>query len=100
MSPHALYTNGPPASFCKPSWPDKGLLKKLKAVISKYQIREENMWNMDEKGFILGTASGAKVIAHAGRRPPRTTHDGTRELITVIETCGAKWVMLSTDGCF
>ena len=43
------------------------------------------MWNMDEKGFILGTANRAKVIARAGRRPPRTTHDGTRELITVIE---------------
>ena len=52
------------------------------------------MWNMDEKGFILGTANWAKVIARAGRRPPRTTHDGTRELITVIETCGAKRAML------
>ena len=53
------------------------------------------MWNMDEKGFILDTANRAKVIARAGRRAPRTTHDVTRELITVIETCGAKQVMLS-----
>ena len=49
---------------------------------------------MDEKGFILGTADRAKVIACAGRRPLRTTHDGTRELLTVIEAYGAKWVML------
>ena len=48
------------------------------------------MWNMDEKGFILGKANRAKVMACAGRLPPRTTHDGTRELITVIEACGAK----------
>ena len=33
-------------------------------------------------------------MAHAGWQPPRTTHDGTRELITVIEACGAKQGML------
>ena len=81
-------------AFANHPGPIKDYFKKLKAVISKYQIQEENMWNMDEKGFILGTASGAKVIARAGRWPPRTTHDGMRELITVIVTCGAKRVML------
>ena len=52
------------------------------------------MWNMDEEGFILGKANRAKVMARAGRQPPRTTQDGTRELITVIEACGAKQGML------
>ena len=52
--------------------PIKDYFKKLKAVIAKYRIQEENMWNMDEKGFILGTANRAKVIARAGRRPPWT----------------------------
>ena len=56
------------------------------------------MWNMDEKGFILGKANRAKVVARAGRLPPRTTHDGTRELITVIEACGAKQGMLPPMG--
>ena len=56
---------------------------------------------MDEKGFILGKANRAKVMAHAGRQLPRTTHDGTQELITVIEACGAKQGMLyTTNGCF
>ena len=36
----------------------------------------------------------AKVIAHAGRRSPQATYDGTRELITVIECCGARLKML------
>ena len=52
------------------------------------------MWNMDEKGLTLGTANKAKVMTRAGWQPPRTSHDGTRKQITVIEACGAKRVML------
>ena len=49
---------------------------------------------MDEKCFILGKANRAKVMVRLGRLPLRTTHDRTRELITVIEACGAKQRML------
>ena len=56
------------------------------------------MRNMDEKGLTLDTANRSKVITCTGRRPPKTTHDGTRELITIIETCGAKRVMLEVYG--
>ena len=45
---------------------------------------------MDEKGFILGKANRAKVMARAIWQSPRTTHDGTWGLITVIEACRAK----------
>lgn len=43
--------------------------------------------NTDKKGLtrVRGVASRAKFIARVGRRPPRATHDGARELITVIE---------------
>jgi hypothetical protein len=81
-------------AFANQPGPIKDYFKKLKAVIARYKIRDENIWNMDEKGFTLGLANRAKVVARAGRRPPRTTHDGTRELITVIETCGANRTML------
>jgi hypothetical protein len=47
---------------------------------------------MDEKGFILGKALKIKVIARRGRRNPRYTQDGTREMVTVVECVGA-------DGC-
>ena len=52
------------------------------------------MWNMDEKGSTLGTANRAKVVAHAGGRPPRATYDGTRELITVIKCYRVRLKML------
>ena len=74
--------------------PIKDYFRKLRDVAIRYKIKEENTWNMDEKGFTHGTASRAKVIARAGRRPPRATHDGTRQFITVIECCGARLKML------
>ena len=50
---------------------------------------------MDEKGFILGLSNKAKVIVRRGRRQPaRETQDGSREWITVVETCCAKSTML------
>ena len=81
-------------TFANHPSPIKDYFKKLQVVIAKYRIQDENMWNMDEKGFTLGTANKAKVMARAGRRPPRTTHDGTRELVTVVEAHGEKRVML------
>ena len=45
---------------------------------------------MDEKGFLLGlpVSNKAKVIVRRGRRQPaRETQDGSREWITVVETC-------------
>jgi hypothetical protein len=47
---------------------------------------------MDKKGFILGKALKIKAIARRGRRNPRYTQDGTREMVTVVECVGA-------DGC-
>ena len=76
--------------FANHPGPIKDYFKKLQAVIAKYRIWGKNMWNMDKKGFILGKANRAKVMVRAGRLLPRTTHNGTRELITIIEACGVK----------
>ena len=56
---------------------------KLKKVLKEYNFLPENIYNMDEKG---STPNRTKVICRAGRRPPQVTQDGTRELITTIET--------------
>jgi hypothetical protein len=63
--------------------------RKLHRLMYKYRFQQENIYNMDEKGFILGYSAKAKVICRGGRRPPRITQDGTQELITVIECCSA-----------
>ena len=44
---------------------------------------------MDEKGFMLGQALKIKVICRKGRRNPRYTQGGNREMVTVIECVSA-----------
>jgi len=44
------------------------------------------MYNMDEKGFMIGVALRCKVICKRGRRSPKLTQDGIREWVTVVET--------------
>ena len=39
-------------------------------------------------------SSRSKFVCKAGRRPPRVTQDGTRELITVIEAVSAAQYIL------
>jgi DDE superfamily endonuclease len=59
------------------------------AALSEYSINVSNIWNMDEKGFRIGIASRTKCVVRRGRRNPRITHDGNRELITVLEAISA-----------
>ena len=49
---------------------------------------------MDEKGFLMGVRSKAKVICVRGRKSPPLMHDGKREIITILETASADgWVL-------
>ena len=52
------------------------------------------MYNMDEKGFMMGKGERCKVICRRGRKNPRLTHDGSREWVTVIEAVSAAGVVL------
>ena len=61
---------------------------------TKYKIRPEHIWNMDEKGFLLGMAAKSKVVCRKGRRNPRFVHDGNRKLITVVEALSTTGIVL------
>jgi len=61
---------------------------KLGRIIREHGLRGFQIFNMDEKGFLMGLASRAKVLCRRGRRNPRVMHDGKRELVTVIEAVG------------
>jgi len=44
------------------------------------------MYNMDEKGIMIGVALRCKVICKCGRRSSKLTQDGIQEWVTVVET--------------
>jgi len=68
---------------------------KLGRIIREHRLQDFQIYNMDEKGFVMGLASRAKVLCRRGRRNPRVTHDGKRELVTVIETVGGDGAVVS-----
>ena len=47
--------------------PIKGYFRKLQTLIRKYKFLPYNMYNMDEKGFLLGLPNRAEVIVRQGR---------------------------------
>jgi hypothetical protein len=59
--------------------------KLVRNVIIKYGIKETDIYNFDETGFLMGMLSGAKVVTSSERRgKPRTKQPGNREWVTVI----------------
>src|SRR5439155_4136057 len=66
----------------------------FKKAVVDYKVLIDNIWNMDEKGFLMGLASKAKVICRQGRKNPRYTCNDNRELITVLKCVSAGGCLL------
>jgi len=72
----------------------KDYFSKLSSIIRQHNLKPFQIFNMDEKGFLMGIASRAKVLCRRGRKNPRVTHEGTREMVTVVETiCAAGFAL-------
>ena len=58
--------------------------------ISHYNIEERLIWNMDEKGFMIGRMGRSKRVfnksAYTTKKLKSFTHDGNREWITILAT--------------
>ena len=57
----------------------------LASVVKEYEILPENVYNFDEKGVLMGMASGTKVITKIKDKRRFKTQPGNRELVTIIE---------------
>jgi len=61
----------------------------LKEVIAEFKIKPENIYNMDEKGFLLGLIQrSVRVVVNSSDKTAFLRQPGQRETITVIETVG------------
>ena len=66
-------------------------------MITEYYIKDENIYNFDEKGVLMGVASAAKVISKVKDKRRFKTQSGNRELIIIIECVNSQgWAISST----
>ena len=66
----------------------------LGPLIKRRHIQPHNIYNMDEKGLIMGKSARVKVICVRGRKSPPLIKEGNRELLTAIETMAADGTVL------
>lgn len=65
----------------------------LQAIITNYNVKVENTYNIDEKGFMVGAVGKQKQIftksRYAKKQFRRSLQDGNREWITLLACCCA-----------
>ena len=54
----------------------------------KHGILYEDIYNMDEKGFMMGVAGSAKVIISKHEKQAFSAQSGNREWVSLIEAIG------------
>lgn len=60
-----------------------------KETVDKYNIKQENQWNMDEKGFAMGVLNSQKVVCLKSDLKKYALQPGSREWVSLIEAVSA-----------
>lgn len=66
-----------------------GWFNLLEATINKYDIKCNDIWNLDEKGCALGRAGKAKVVCSKTNINANMSEPGNREWVTLLECISA-----------
>jgi hypothetical protein len=72
----------------------------LQDLVNTYEIPYENIYNMDEKGILLGVGKKVKVLVDRNQQTIKRIEDGSRELVTVLETICADGTALPPSFVF
>ena len=62
-----------------------GFYDHLQHLQEKYDIPDENIYNMDEKGIQLGMGKRVHALVNRDQKTVHQVEDGNRELVTIIE---------------
>jgi hypothetical protein len=58
----------------------------VRNTIANYGIQEEDIYNFDEAGFMMGVIATAKVVTSSeSRNRPKTAQPGNREWVSIIQ---------------
>ena len=63
----------------------EGFYDTLDGIVKEFDIKPENMWNMDKKGMQLGIGVKVAAIIDRNQAAVYSVKDGNHELVTVIE---------------
>lgn len=64
----------------------KAWFELVRNTIKKYGIQEEDIYNFDEAGFLMGVIATAKVVTSSeSRNRPKTAQPGNREWVSIIQ---------------
>lgn len=67
----------------------KNYFLKFNHIRITHNLQPEDIYNIEEKGFMMGILGRTKVVTKVARRNPRVTQDSKRELMSNLETiCG------------
>ena len=72
--------------------------EELKKTIEEKNIRIEDMYNMDETGFSIGTVQDSRVVVNKASKTRYQAHPGRQEWASVLECIcadGDQWPHLS-----
>jgi hypothetical protein len=68
----------------------RGWFRLVQNMKAKYGILDEDTYNFDETGFMMGQISSGSVVTHSDRRGrPKSIQPGNREWVTVIQGINA-----------
>jgi RecB family endonuclease NucS len=68
----------------------QGWFRLVQNTKAKYGIQDEDTYNFDETGFMMGVISTGSVVTAADRRGrPKTVQQGNREWVTAIQGMNA-----------
>jgi hypothetical protein len=72
----------------------------LKLVIEEYNVKVENIWNMDEKGVQLGIGQKFSALVDRDQKNVYSIESGNRDLVTIIEAVCADGKVLRPSVIF
>jgi len=58
----------------------------LEETVKEFQIDDDDIYNMDEKGIQLGITGRVQTLVDRNQQSVNRVEDGNRELVTIIET--------------
>jgi hypothetical protein len=57
----------------------------FEALREKYEVKDQDIWNMDEKGFQMGQLASHPVVFDKRSSPPVLASTGTSKWVSIIE---------------